>query len=184
MHQHKTQLQCSLTLSRLHCSPHLFFQKIIRTNYGKFNIRYFGSKIWNDIEVLLKTLSFHSFKRKLKEHFLDNNIWGCLKGHSMSNHQDHDTHPSQILIKMVSNGGINEIWKQAKFHSNILIGSWDIGFSIFALVFLYSAILDFWLVNMYGISPILSSHLISKSWKLAVYHFQAWGIQIWCQKYH
>ena len=41
----------------------------IRTNYGKFNIRYFGPKIWNEIEEQLKTLSFRCFKRELKERF-------------------------------------------------------------------------------------------------------------------
>ena len=46
----------------------------IRTNYGKFNIRYFGPKIWNDIEGQLKILSFRCFKRKLKERFLDKYI--------------------------------------------------------------------------------------------------------------
>ena len=42
----------------------------IRTNFGKFNIRYFGPKIWNEIEEQLKTLSFRCFKRELKERFL------------------------------------------------------------------------------------------------------------------
>ena len=43
----------------------------IRTNYGKFNIRYFNPKIWNEIEEQLKTLSFRCFKPEIKEHFLD-----------------------------------------------------------------------------------------------------------------
>ena len=32
----------------------------VRTNYGKFNIRFFGPKVWNDIEEPLKTLSFQT----------------------------------------------------------------------------------------------------------------------------
>ena len=46
----------------------------IRTNYGKFNIRYFGPKIWNEIEEQLKTLSFCCFRRELKERSLDKYI--------------------------------------------------------------------------------------------------------------
>ena len=42
-----------------------------RTNYGKFNIRFFGPKVWNDIEEPLKTLGFQTFKRKLKLHLLN-----------------------------------------------------------------------------------------------------------------
>ena len=41
----------------------------IRTNFGKFNIRYFGPKVWNDIEDSLKSLSFSRFKRQLKESY-------------------------------------------------------------------------------------------------------------------
>ena len=44
----------------------LCFSKI-RTNYGKFNIRYFGPKIWNDIEDSVKCLTLWQFKKKLKE---------------------------------------------------------------------------------------------------------------------
>ena len=42
----------------------------VRTNYGKFNIRFLGPKVWNETEESLKTLSFRSFKRELKAHFL------------------------------------------------------------------------------------------------------------------
>ena len=34
-----------------------------------FNIRYFGPKVWNDIEDSLKSLSFFRFKRQLKESY-------------------------------------------------------------------------------------------------------------------
>ena len=34
--------------------------------YGNFNIRYFGPKIWNEIDEQLKTLNFPCFKWKLK----------------------------------------------------------------------------------------------------------------------
>ena len=34
-----------------------------RTNYGKFNIRFKGAVIWNNIEASLKILRFHKFKQ-------------------------------------------------------------------------------------------------------------------------
>ena len=43
----------------------------VRTNYGKFDIRFFGPKVWNDIEEPLKTLSLQTYKRKLKLHLLN-----------------------------------------------------------------------------------------------------------------
>ena len=37
-----------------------------RTNYGIFNTRYQGAKIWNDISDNIKLLSLKQFKKKLK----------------------------------------------------------------------------------------------------------------------
>ena len=37
-----------------------------RTNYGIFNIIFFGPKIWNPLEDSLKSLNTKSFKKKLK----------------------------------------------------------------------------------------------------------------------
>ena len=59
-HTHNTRL----------ASKSFFVFPKVRTNYGKFNIRFLGPKIWNEIEESLKTLSFCSFKRELKAHFL------------------------------------------------------------------------------------------------------------------
>ena len=59
--------------SRLASKSTFAFPKI-RTNYGKSNIRYFGPKIWNEIEEQFKTLSFRCLKRELKERFLDKYI--------------------------------------------------------------------------------------------------------------
>ena len=42
----------------------------IRTNYGKFNITFFGPKVWNQVKESIKTLSFQSFKRELKADLL------------------------------------------------------------------------------------------------------------------
>ena len=43
---------------------------IVRTNYGKFNIRFFGPKVWNDIDESLKNLSYRGFKRELKAQYI------------------------------------------------------------------------------------------------------------------
>ena len=47
-------------------SKSTFAFPIIRTNYGRFNIRFFGPKVWNEIDESLKSLSFRCFKRELK----------------------------------------------------------------------------------------------------------------------
>ena len=41
-----------------------------RTNYGIFNIRYSGPKIWNSIDESIKSLSIYPFKRQLKNYFI------------------------------------------------------------------------------------------------------------------
>ena len=43
-----------------------------RTNYGKFNIRFQGSKIWNSIAEDVKSLSLRQFEKKIsKTNFLN-----------------------------------------------------------------------------------------------------------------
>ena len=39
----------------------------VRKNYGKFNIRYRGAKIWNSIDEKNKSLSIASFSKKIKK---------------------------------------------------------------------------------------------------------------------
>ena len=46
-----------------------YFPKV-RTNYGKFNIRFQGPKIWNSIDDKIKAVSLSQFKSKLKQHYL------------------------------------------------------------------------------------------------------------------
>ena len=60
MHDYSTRLALKST----------FHLPKIRTNFGKFSIRYFGSKVWNGIEDSLKSLTFFRFKRQLKESYL------------------------------------------------------------------------------------------------------------------
>ena len=42
-----------------------------RTNFGLFNIRYRGVKVWNALSDFDKRLSFTQLKRKLKANFVD-----------------------------------------------------------------------------------------------------------------
>ena len=42
----------------------------VRTNYGKFNTRFLGPKVWNGIDESLKNLSYRGFKREHKTQFL------------------------------------------------------------------------------------------------------------------
>ena len=44
-----------------------------RTNFGIFNIRYQGPKIWNSLDVSDKKLLGFQLKKKLKIHFIDSN---------------------------------------------------------------------------------------------------------------
>ena len=43
---------------------------LIRTNYGKFNIRFSGAKIWNEIDESFKTMKREKFKRCLCDQLL------------------------------------------------------------------------------------------------------------------
>jgi len=43
---------------------------ITRTNYGIFNIRYQGAKIWNAISDNIKLLSLKQFKKKFKSNIV------------------------------------------------------------------------------------------------------------------
>ena len=38
----------------------------VRTNYGIFNIRFQGAKVWNDISDDIKLLALNIFKKNLK----------------------------------------------------------------------------------------------------------------------
>ena len=43
----------------------------VRTNYGKFNIKYAGVKIWNEIDEPLKKLKKEKFKEQLKASYIN-----------------------------------------------------------------------------------------------------------------
>ena len=42
-----------------------------RTNYGKFNIRFIGAKVWNQIDEKMKNESKSKFKKVLKSDLLE-----------------------------------------------------------------------------------------------------------------
>ena len=42
----------------------------VRTNYGKFNIKFSGSKVWNSLSSDLKLLSIGSFKARIKSNLI------------------------------------------------------------------------------------------------------------------
>ena len=42
----------------------------VRTNYGIFNIRYSGPKMWSSVDESLKSLNLNIFKRKLKDQII------------------------------------------------------------------------------------------------------------------
>ena len=45
-----------------------YYLPYVRTNYGKFNIRFRGPSIWNSIDNDIKLLSISTFKKRIKEH--------------------------------------------------------------------------------------------------------------------
>ena len=51
----------------------------IRTNYGIFNIRYQGAKIWNAISDNIKLLSLKQFKKKLKSSIIESYLLNIVQ---------------------------------------------------------------------------------------------------------
>ena len=57
VHQYATRL----------ASKKSYYLPKVRANYGKFNIRFSGAKLWNAIKEDLKSVSRFRFKKLLKE---------------------------------------------------------------------------------------------------------------------
>lgn len=55
-----------------HASKQSYYLPKARTNYGLFNIRFQGPKIWNSIEEEIKSSTLKLFKERLKNTFLCN----------------------------------------------------------------------------------------------------------------
>ena len=47
-----------------------FYLPQIRTNYGKFNIRFNGPKLWNELDERFKCRTSNQFKTELTSHFV------------------------------------------------------------------------------------------------------------------
>ena len=62
VHQYQTRLASKIS----------YYLPKARTNYGKFNIRFSGVKVWNSIEDSLKSKSRTCFKILLKESLISN----------------------------------------------------------------------------------------------------------------
>ena len=62
VHSYNTRLACKKA----------YYLPNPRTNYGIFNIRFQGTKIWNDIQDDLKNLSLNRFKSEIKKGFFEN----------------------------------------------------------------------------------------------------------------
>ena len=61
VHQYRTRL----------ASKASYYTALIRTNYGKFSIKFMGPTVWNQIDEKLKNSSLKSFKQKMKESLLE-----------------------------------------------------------------------------------------------------------------
>ena len=61
VHQYRTKL----------ASKASYFTAPIRTNYGKFSIKFMVPTLWNQVDEKLKNRSLKSFKQKMKESLLE-----------------------------------------------------------------------------------------------------------------
>ena len=52
-------------------AKHSYYVPKIRTNFGKFSIRYQGPKVWNFLEKNIKSYSVSLFKKNMKQNLLD-----------------------------------------------------------------------------------------------------------------
>ena len=69
----RSGIQCSIII-RPPSFPLLRVEKSnnkIRTNYGKFNIRYNGPILWNETDERFKILTSYAFKRELSMHIIN-----------------------------------------------------------------------------------------------------------------
>ena len=60
-YENVTDIILDFLQNRVFCLPQT------RTNYGIFNIRFAGPKLWNSVKESIKSLSIFSFKKKYKQ---------------------------------------------------------------------------------------------------------------------
>ena len=62
---------CNTHLYNTRVASRSFFSlPLIRMNYGLFDIRFCGPKLWNNIDELLKSLTEFSFKKEFKNQII------------------------------------------------------------------------------------------------------------------
>ena len=61
VHKYNTRYATKMTYSLLK----------VRTNYGIFNIRFQGAKVWNSLDENVKSLSISHFKKKIKFNLIE-----------------------------------------------------------------------------------------------------------------
>ena len=61
---------CKRNVNTRFASRSTFYLPKIRTNYGKFNIRFNGPKLWNELDERFKCLTSNRFKKELTLHFI------------------------------------------------------------------------------------------------------------------
>ena len=52
-------------------SKQSYYLPKVRTNYGLFNIRFLGTKVWNNLEETIKSFSLQKFKKNLIHGYLE-----------------------------------------------------------------------------------------------------------------
>ena len=52
-------------------AKHSYYVPKVRTNFGKFSIRFQGPKVWNSLEKNIKAYSISLFKKNIKQNLLD-----------------------------------------------------------------------------------------------------------------
>ena len=60
---------CKHNVNTRFASRSTFYLPKIRTNYGKFNIRFNGPKLWNELDERFKSRTSNQFKKELTSHF-------------------------------------------------------------------------------------------------------------------
>ena len=61
---------CRHNVNTRFASRSTFYLPNIRTNYGKFNIRFNGPKLWNELDERFKCRTSNQFKKELTSHFV------------------------------------------------------------------------------------------------------------------
>ena len=54
-----------------HATKQTYYLPKVRTNYGKFNIRFKGPLVWNEMDDNISSLSILQFKKNLRTNFID-----------------------------------------------------------------------------------------------------------------